>query len=93
MNDVSFSKQTPCGITLRFSNTLFHLLLLILPPKTFFNKGFAISPKNGAAADASSPIGNPLSLFPFFAFFFLNLFFTPYVPNTVFLQIVFLLFQ
>ena len=37
-------------------------LLLRLPPKFFFNKGFATSSRIGAAADAISPKGIPLPL-------------------------------
>ena len=52
---------------------MFHLFLLFLPlPKIFFNIGFAISPRSGAAEDATKPKGNP------FSFCFCFLFFLPY---------------
>ena len=59
-------------------------LLLRLPPKNFFNKGFATSPRIGAAADAISPKGIPLPLC-----FLIYRLFSPQYTKHLFLQIVF----
>ena len=58
--------------------------LLLLPPKTFFNMGFATLPRNGAAAEARSPIRNRLSLC--FLYILLHHFylFSSNVPDTLF---------
>ena len=61
-------------------------LLLLLPPKTFFNTGVATSPRNGAAAKVRSPIEKPLplyflySLLPLFLFL-LQMYHTPFLTN------------
>ena len=57
-------------------------LLLLLPPKTFFNTGVATSPRNGAAAKVRSPIEKPLPLYFLYSLLPLFLFFTANVSYT-----------
>ena len=56
-------------------------LLLRLPPKLFFNKGFATSPRNGAAADAISLKGIPLPLCFLYHLFLLPIYQTPFLTD------------
>ena len=56
-------------------------LLLCLPPKNFFNKGFATSPRNGAAADAISPKGIPLPLCFLYRLFLSPIYQTPFLTD------------
>ena len=88
--DVLFGKgNVQWDSSLSKYNVLSHRLLL--PPKTFFNIGLAISPGNGAAADARSPIGKPVPLC--FLYFFLPFFYYHQCTKHLLLQIVSLLFQ
>ena len=88
LNFVCLPSSTLLGTMLRSVSKLFvafHFVLAICfvslsscysPTKNFFNKGFATSPKNGAAAETSSPIGSPFPLCPLFVLF-LNLLLPP----------------
>ena len=84
LNFVCLPSSTLLGTTLRSviePFVAFHLVLAICfvsssscysPTKNFFNIGLATSPKNGAAAETSSPISSPFPLCPLFVLF-LNL--------------------
>ena len=87
-NFVSLPSSTSLGTMLCSVSELFvafHFVLAICfvsssscysPTKNFFNKGFVTSPKSGAAAETSSPIGSPFPLCPLFVLC-LNLFLPP----------------
>ena len=89
LGTIYLSVSELCGVTRRHNNT-FCLIVLFLSyhQKFFLNIGFAILPKNGAPADAISPIGSA-PLFVFFLFFFYIFFYT-LCTKDLFLQIVFL---
>ena len=103
LNFVCLPSSTLLGTTLHSviePFVAFHFVLAICfvsssscysPTKNFFNKGFVTSPKSGAAAETSSPIGSPFPLCPLFVLF-LNLL-PPLCTKHLFLQIVFLSFQ
>ena len=71
MKDVPLGNLTRFGTARRpRSNFCLNVdFILHLPPKNFFNKGFATLPRNGAAADAISPKGIPLPLCFLYHFF------------------------